>query len=58
MMDETCSIRRGILKIISAVVPSCLTAPLTCEGWGKGDYVLVSAESLASYDISLKRETI
>ena len=32
-MDETCSIRRGIWKIMSPVLPFCLMLPLICE-WG------------------------
>ena len=31
MIDETCSMIRGIRKIISAVVPSCFKTPLTLK---------------------------
>jgi len=36
-MDEMCSINRGMRKIISAVVPSCLIIPLICGNrFGRG----------------------
>ncbi len=41
MMDETCSMRRGMGKIISAVVPSCFETPFICVCQFSGDTVHV-----------------
>ena len=44
MMVETCSMSLGMVKIMSLVFPSCLTAPLTCiassaRGFGLRNHV-------------------